>query len=336
MTRMPVQSSPIDTSPEASGFSPSMLASVTYRVLLTVQDGVHSGAAQVAQPGDGILVGSDPSCHLVLMDDGVAPRALQVLEHDGQLVAEVLDHGIVSAGRELPLGPHTFPLPQITLCVGSAVLQVELLRRTRRTGLDAGPAGASGAQRHRPPPMPRSGRPWLSLTLAGLGFAALLAVAGGAVNASSSNGLPPAQRQGPGPGAVLAHFNALGAQLLLATPEGEPPTVQGLVSDAGMRQELEQALQSTGSRLALQVHDVKQMAESLTRLARLGGYTCGARHLGDGRFACDVPVPDEVAAARLQALVPSVPGVQSLAVRVAPPQALVQVPAAAAHTATAR
>lgn len=301
-------------------------ANVSYRVLVSVQGGLHDGSAHVAQPGQAIVVGSDSPCHLVLMDDGVAPQALRLLAMDGQLVVEVLDHGVAlqtvtperPAGA-LALGPHRLGLPQVLLRVGRATLQVELLRRTRRLPTDRlpGEAGAPWAGPGLGQPGSRAGhgggRPWLSFTLAGLSLAALLAAAGGAVNATG-----PAQGSAAvvSPGAVIAAFNARGAQLVQVLEDGAPPAVRGLVSDAAMRLELEQALRAARPAPALQVHDLKQMAESLTRLARLGGYTCGVRHLGDARFACDMPVPDEAAAARLQALVVSVPGVQSLAVTV--------------------
>lgn len=339
----PPAMTPLSAHPNPRHDAPSMLppdsllappASVSYRVLVSVQGGLHDGSAHVAQPGHAIVVGSDGPCQLVLMDDGVAPQALRLLEMEGQLVLEVLDHGVSlltatpeRAAGALALGPHRLGLPQVLLHVGRATLQVELLRRTRRLPSDRPPgdlagAGAPWAQ----PPQARRrtggraapGRPWLSFTLAGLSLAALLAVAGGAVNATAP-AAPGSAAAGPAAlpaGAVIAAFNARGAQLVQVHEDGLAPAVRGLVSDGAMRLELEQALRSARPLLALQVHDLKQMAESLTRLARLGGYTCGVRHLGEARFACEVPVPDEAAAARLQALVASVPGVQSLAVTV--------------------
>ncbi|MDT7836042.1 FHA domain-containing protein [Aquabacterium sp. OR-4] len=303
-------------------------AAVSYRVLVSVRRGLHGGAAYVGQPGEDVRVGSDGSCDLVLMDDGVPDHSLRLIECDGQLVVEALAAGVhlctgtlLHPDGPLPLGPHRFELPQLRLRVGCAELQVELLRRSRR--LPAELLAADLARGSMPATQQRRGAA-RSVALLGVAAAAVMAVAGTALSTTSLPGLralaqPAATLAAPPatlPAQVLAGFNARGAQLQLVRADGQPPAVRGLVADAAMRQDLEQALQRVTPALALQVHDVQQMAESLTRLARLGGYTCGARHLGDGRFACDVPVPDAAAATRLNQLVASVPGVQSLAVTV--------------------
>jgi hypothetical protein len=294
--------------------SPSnQVVSVSYRVLVSVQDGLHRGAAFIAGSSESVYLGSSPECDLVLMDDGVHEKTLCLYEQDGSLAVNVLSPDVWLAGQELPLGVKVFTEPMARLQVGGAALRVELLRRTHRE-----PDGVSGAQEQAavPTAMPRR-RHWAAFTLAGLMVATALAVVGGAVNASARR---EAQQEARTLSSVVESFNALGAEMTLSGEPASPPQLRGLVVDAPMKERLESEIRSAGIRVDIQLHDVRQMAESLTRLASLADHPCEAKHLGGGRFECDAGVAEPRTVAQLAALAGQVPGVVALQVRARSPE----------------
>ena len=118
---------------------------------------------------------------------------------------------------------------------------------------------------------------------------------------------------------LIDNFNAQGAQIVLRDGPTGKPQLHGLVADSTMRHRLEHELQVTGFRVGVQLHDARQMAESLTRLALLADQHCEARHLGGGRFECDAGVVDSEGLANLHTLASQVPGVVDLQVRALKP-----------------
>jgi hypothetical protein len=288
------------------------LAFASYRVLVSVQDGLHRGAAFIAASSESVYLGSSPDCDLVLMDDGVHEKALCLFEQDGMLAANVLAVGVWLDAAELPMGVKVFSEPLARLKVGGAVLRVELLRRTRREpALVASPMNSAAL-----PPVVLQRRNWAALTLAGLSMVAALAAVGGAVNASARRD---AQQEGRTLTSVIESVNALGAQMVVSSEPGGIPRVRGLVADTSMRERLERDLRAAGLKADVQLHDVRQMGESLTRLALLTDRSCEARHLGGGRFECDAGVADQRVVSQLRALAQQVPGVVALEVRAREP-----------------
>lgn len=295
------------------------VVAVNYRVLVSVQDGLHRGAAFIAPSAESVLLGSSPECDLILMDEGVRDRALCFFERNGLLAAKVLAAGVCHSGEELPLGLKVFSQPSAVLRVGRAELRVELLRRSRRQS-GSGRAESAAAVPAR--------RGWATLALVGLSMSTALAVVAGAVNASSNRG---SQREARTLGDVVKPFNALGAQIAVVDDAEGPPLLRGLVADAQMREKLEREIHAAGLKANLRLHDLRQMGESLTRLTRLADHHCEARHVEGGRFECDAGVVDQQVVARLQALASQVPGAVALKVHAsqpAPRPASVQVAAA--------
>lgn len=292
-------------------------AATSYRVLVSVQDGLHRGAAFITASSESVYLGSSPDCDLVLMDDGVHDKALCLYEQDGLLAANVLATGVWLAGVELPLGVKVFGEPLARLRVGGAVLRVELLRRTQRDSASVvGAPVGSAAQPYAASPR---GRNWAVLTLAGLSIATALAAVGGAVNASARRD---AQQEAEARtlSSVIESFNALGAQMAVSSELDGIPRVRGLISDPPMRERLERDIRTAGLKADLQLHDVRQMGESLTRLALLAGRNCEAHHLGGGRFGCDAGVADQRVVSQLTTLAQQVPGVVALEVRAREPE----------------
>lgn len=296
----------------------------SYRVLVSVQEGLHRGAAFIATSSESVYLGSSPDCDLVLMDDGVQDKVLRLYEQDGLLAADVLSAGAWVGGVALPLGVKVFDEPVARLKVGGAVLRVELLRRTQRDPVSAAVPADLSVQ-HRVVPQRRN---WAVLTLAGLFIATALAVVGGAVNASARRVV---QQEARTLSSVIESFNALGAQMVVSSEAGGIAQVRGLIADAPMRERLERDIRAAGVKADVQLHDIRQMGESLTRLALLAGRNCEARHLGGGRFGCDAGVADQTVVSQLRALAQQVPGVVALNVQAREPErALEQIPVAVA------
>jgi hypothetical protein len=249
-----------------------------------------------------VVVGQVPDCDLVLMDVGVGDRSLCLFEQDGQLGAKVLAPGVRCGGQALEAGKvHLFDTVRLELQVGAAMLKVELLRRSRQ--LVSNGASGQALPFARPTPPRRT-----TVTAVGLLAAGALVLIGSAVNASSSRA---AQRPAATLDSVIAAFNSRGAEIALVADGQAQPVLRGFIADARMRDELERSVSSSGLRATLQVRDVQQIADSLTRLARLTGHNCEAHHRGLGRFECDAGVVESAALAKLQSLAEQVPGVNS-------------------------
>jgi hypothetical protein len=285
---------------------------VSYRVLVSVQDGLHRGAAFIAPSADGVLLGHSSECDLVLMDDGVPDRALRFFESNGRLTARVFGPGVLFDGLALPLSTKVFDAPTAVIRIGGAEVRVELLRRSVRQPVAA--AIPLPTKKSWITPVRRN---WVGATLVGLLMAGTFGVFASAVSSSALRSNQQAARTLVD---VVQPFNAQGAQLVVLKDAEGWPALRGLVLDALMREKLEQDIRGAGLKADLQLHDVQQMAESLTRLARLSNHPCEARHVSDGRFACDAGVADAPLVARLRALASQVPGVVALEVQAHAPE----------------
>jgi hypothetical protein len=298
----------------SSGALSAPSVEVSFRVLVSVQDGLHRGAAFIAPSSNGVLLGHSPDCDLVLMDDGVPDRALRFFESNGCLAARVFGPGVLSSGLELPLNTKVFDAPTAVVRIGGAEVRVELLRRSVRKPLAGDVAAPAPTKKPWITPLCRN---WVGATLVGLLMVGTFSVVASAVNSSAIRNSQQAVRT---LNDVVQPFNAQGAQLVAVKDFDDKPVIRGLVLDAVMRERLEQNIRASGLKADLQLHDVQQMAESLTRLARLNNHPCEARHVSDGRFACDAGVADAPLVARLQALASQVPGVVALEVQAHTPE----------------
>lgn len=298
------------TSPSAepSGGRSGAAASVSYRMIVSVQGGLHRGAAFVSDASESVFIGSSPHCDLVLMDEGVPGHAMCIFVRDRRLAVKVIAAGVSAGERVLAQGVKVFEEPSAVLRVGGASFKVELLRRSRRLARGSGRTTAS-------PGHGRQGR--TILAWAGLSAVLVLAAGAGAVNASFDRDF---RRAGRTLDEVVALFNAKGAEITIGAAPGGLPLLQGFVADAAMRERLGREVAAAGLRAELRLRDVGQMADSLTRLARLSDHRCEARHLGGGRFECDAGAVGTQAAGKLRALAAQVPGVVALDVRSIQPE----------------
>lgn len=319
----------IESVEDSSASDPSQASAVTttYRLLVSVAGGLHSGAAFISEAPQGAVVGSSPECDVVLMDDGVLPRMVRMFVQNGALAVDVISRGVWLGASELPVGVRVLDEPAVSLAAGGASLRVELLRRTRRDAVAAEQPAVSQAAAASAAP-----RAWTTFAMAGICGAVVLVLVlvGGAVGASAHRGAPSKSLT---LSAIVDGFNKQGAQITVEQGSDGRPQLRGLIGDAQARVRLDGELRSADLRPDVQLHDVHQMGESLSRLVRLEGQDCKVNHLGGGRFECDAGVATQPAVERLRALKDDVPGVVSFDVRsqriepVAPPVAA-PVPAA--------
>ncbi len=246
------------------------------------------------------------------MDDGVGAHAVKFFEQNARLAAKVFATGVSLGNVALPLGVRVFDAPSAVLRLGSAEIKVELLRKSRRT-VGAVPAASAAQKRH----FGLWPRHWVGAALVGV---LVLATFGMVTNAASGSAARTSQETLRTLADVLRPFNAQGAALVALNEAHNQTVVRGLVLDGLMHEKLEQSIRTAGLKADLQLHDVQQMAESLTRLARLNNHPCEARHLSHGRFACDAGMADGPLVVKLQALAAQVPGVVALEVQAQVPQ----------------
>lgn len=276
-------------------------------LLISVQSGMHQGAL-AADTGRGVLIGQAATCDLVLMDAGVPSEALRLATENGAIVVEALGEGVESNGEPLRPGRTASGAESLRLNIAGVRIGAELIHRRHS------PTQAPSTKR-------RSRLPYL---VGGTALAGVLAVAAAAAVAPSD-----ARTPGDDPSRsleqVIADFNARGASITIAAGH-TGPVLQGVVADAAARTALDKALTAAGARADVRVQSARLMTESLDRMARLAGHGCEARHLGGGRFDCGLGLPDASAVQRMHELAAQVPGVQSLALRAAPPAEVVPKP----------
>jgi hypothetical protein len=287
--------------------------SASGRVLVSITGGLHSGATIASRLGRELAIGSAAPCDLVLLDDGVPPKAVVLLERDGGLVADVKCDSVRHAGRVLARGNHAFEEPAVLLRVGDAELRIELLQPARSASTRARMVSQAPP---RAAVLPHR-RAWVAVAGAVLAIAGTLVVAGGVVNASSRAALTTSQSLDR----LIDAFNAQGAQIVIAERSGGVPVLRGLVADDPMRERLEREVLAARLQVEFQLHDVRRMGESLDRLALLAGHACEARHVAEGRFECDAGVAAPEVVQRLRALAQQVPGVVAFDVRAQAPEA---------------
>ena len=248
-----------DSSVRTRSTRSASLTTVSYRVMVSVHDGLHRGAAFVSGPSELVFVGRSPECDLVLADEGVPNRALCFFVKGGRLVAKVISPGVYLNGEELPQGTKLFEAPSVVIRIGGAGLRVEMLRRSRRH------RGASSGRGDKT--MATSARNKSALVAwGGLSLVIALAVGTGAVNASFSRNAQQASRT---LNDVVASFNTRGAQIEVSGDLGGRALLRGLVVDESMREILERDLHAAGLKVELQLHDVRLMGESLTQRSPL-------------------------------------------------------------------
>jgi type III secretion protein D len=78
--------------------APDEPGSIDPELELRVLSGIHQGAALLLVD-DGLVVGSDPDGDVVLLDEGVQPRHLRVVRHDGGWFCEGADGAVVTSAE---------------------------------------------------------------------------------------------------------------------------------------------------------------------------------------------------------------------------------------------
>jgi len=304
---------PVGATSERTG--PATAASV-----LRVLRGLHRGAELAIGERDGLLVGSDEDCDVVLRDDGVAPHHLSIAL-GAPTVLRALADGVSVFGRALPTGDSVELAAYVPVSIGSATLALGEPDSPDWERVSAQPAGTTAAERTTAPAgnsapaagadASRAARPAVaarfnfeSLPLPVLVAAAtvlMLFVVGGVAAAwlafSSDQATPPAARAdgvirtasaaGPQPGRHLADVvKSLDLpEVRIEQDAGGAETLVGTVPDDASLAKLEARLAAAGLRSESRVASAGRLVQDVREIFRVNGLNVDARYERDGVVA---------------------------------------------------
>jgi type III secretion protein D len=240
-----------------------------------VGSGLHDGAEVALAPGTLLLIGADPSCDVVLADDGIAPRHLSLLAGAHALELRAFDGALsVTTGSETttvaPGLRHELRDGATLLLTGSAV---ELALHRDAQTVEAPQAPAAETAPSAPP------RRWLRATAAVAVFATIALSAG--VAATMRGASAPAA---PGNEALAALIAESGLQTVVrVVDENAAPTLRGVVEPAAA-QALQQRLAERGWRVALRLQSPAGLLAATENVLRTHGVAARLSYLGDGRI----------------------------------------------------
>jgi type III secretion protein D len=260
---------------------------------LTVGSGLHGGAVVELAPGALLMVGADPSCDVVLADDGIAPRHLSLLAGAHAIELRAFD-GAISAttrdGETITLAPgmrHELHGGATLLLAASAVELV--LHCDAATVETAAPLEETANATPTPPP-----RRWLRATVAAALLATIAVSAG--VAAMMRGGATPTA---PSKEALAALIAESGLQTTVRiVDENAQPALRGVVEPAAA-QALQQRLAERGWRVALRLQSPNELLAATENVFRTHGVAASLRYLGDGRIEAAGVDADEPRARQL-------------------------------------
>ncbi len=289
-----------------------------------VLGGLHTGARIDLGNRQSHTIGSDPSCNVVLCDPGVAAehcvlsvtgdgvlcRAVRAPVFIGEMElapgqsARVADFQRIRCGEGLlAVGPDSDPwpdpdtLPESGVETLDATLTARWLNQVRQW-------------------WSRQERPTVHVLAVGMGVVAL-GIASLTYAALSSRPEDPAARMAAA-NQWLDAVSPAGSELEIAADEQGRFTISGYIPSSYQRELLAAAAGASDFHPRLEIYAVDQMLSSLTRLAQLEGIPCRPEYAGTGKAVCTSNIPTEQDAWQLLSMVAQIPGLEDLALSVAP------------------
>jgi len=278
--------------------------------------GLHSGAQVEIDDGSALTIGSDPSCDIVLVDAGVAPKHMLLSVDQYGASCRALAAPIKLADRTLLPGQLSGVEDFRPIRCGDAVLGV--------SDTDA-PAAGWDQWRAAQPLAPHADAP-ASLNLNGLRrvnpyalfVSVLLGIAGviGLAYATLSRS-DETQRPGMMTAAQewLRGIAPPRSELQMSRENSGQLVVSGYVTRSAQRDVLLEAMARSTYNPRAEVYAADQMQSSLLRLAQLQGLSCVPQYMDGGRMACTNPLPGEAVATKLKLLAKEIPGITALDTR---------------------
>lgn len=277
--------------------------------------GVHRGAESLLGQDGRCLIGSDPSCSVVLYDSGVAARHCVIAADAYGITCRALDAAIVVDGRTVPSGEAVSLTDFQILQCGSAALaigpvesewpQMEAVAIARRV---SAVEAVRSLKRLNPYALFATMLAGLTCVL-GLAYAAL---------SSGDVELTPARvtaaRQ------WLQGIAPAGSELQIGVENsrGQGLLLSGYVPLDKQVAFLTDAARNSSFKPRVDVYSTDQMVASLSRLTQLAAIPCTPAYRSGGQMVCTNEVANEELATRLRMIARDVPGLTALDLQVAP------------------
>ncbi|MCC5811362.1 MAG: hypothetical protein JJU06_13410 [Ectothiorhodospiraceae bacterium] len=297
--------------------------------------GLHAGARFELGERQSYVIGSDPSCNVVLCDpevaaehcvltttdEGILCRAVRAPVFIDQMElapgqsAPVADFQRIRCGKGLlAVGPDMDPWPDLDA-------QPESSTETADSALPARWLNQARQWWN------RQERPTVHVLAVGMGVVAL-GIAGLTYAAFSSRPDDPAARMAAA-SQWLDAVSPAGSELEIAADAQGRFTISGYIPSSYQRELLAAAAGASDFHPRLEIYAVDQMLSSLTRLAQLEGIPCTPEYAGAGKAICTSNIPTDQDAWQLLSMVSQIPGLEDLTLSVAPePEPIAGPPAA--------
>jgi type III secretion system YscD/HrpQ family protein len=295
-----------------------------------ILSGLHSGARTSCADGERYLIGSDPSCSIVLMDDGVSPRHCLIAIDPFGITCRAVDATVFIDGREIAAGETASVKDLQVIRCGPVVLSIGPVEADWSNVERA--AESRHASARNPVRSLRRMNPYALFASVLLGMTTVLGLAYAAL-ADRPAELTPMRI-----GAARAWLEAVapkGSDLQIGADDLHAGhfLMSGYVSSSDELASLSATSKESLFRPRVAVYAADELVSSVQRLAQLAGIACAPQYKGAGRVACGNTVANDATATRLQTIARDVPGLRGLEVHTTPP--LVSRPARAPSTTAA-
>jgi type III secretion system YscD/HrpQ family protein len=276
-----------------------------------VVQGLQEGAEFSLDSGLPCVIGSDPSCTAVLLDENVAPRHCLLSIEDRSVRCTALDDAVRIGASTLAPGATARIFDYQTIEIGDASFAVRPADEEWEKGLAR--AGSLLA-RFSPGGRLRSPRRLLgSAFLVVIGFAASLSLAYAMMSPDRTEMTEARTREAR---QWLKSIAPVGSELQLEVDSDHHLSVSGYVNTIYQRDLLAMSLHDSEYQARSDIHATEEIVAAVARLARLEGISCLAKDAGAGIVSCANEVDTPEAASKLTSLAQQVPGLKALNVQV--------------------
>lgn len=276
-----------------------------------VVKGLQQGAEFLLEPEMLCVIGSDPSCVAVLLDEQVAPRHC-ALSTDGRgVTCTALDDAVMIGASKLEPGGTRKIFDYMTIEIGNASFAVRPANEDWESGL----ARKKSLLSHFAPggSLRNPSRLLSSAALVVIGFAGSLSLAYAMMSPDRTEMTEARMVEAR---QWLKSVAPVGSQLQLAIDSDHHLSVSGYVGTKYQRELLAMSLHDSEYKPRIDIHATEEIVASVARLARLQEIPCVARDAGAGIVACTNEVDTIENAAKLKSLAQQVTGLKALDVQV--------------------
>lgn len=311
------------------------------RFSIRVLRGMHVGASAEFSETERCVIGSDTTCNVALLDDGVMPVHCVLYWKDGLLFCDALQGTVRHGSARMEPGGTLHVQQGIPLQCGAAHMLIECLDEAAdadnagvifgRVASDDGVEGWRAVAFR----ILAGLRAWSlggKLRLAVLGVFLAVGVSGVAVAIATWG--DDAQSDPRLLGEVEAWLHTIsppGSELrAVYDREARRFAIAGYVATDYQGELLKRSLRESRYMPRADFASAEGLVTSFVRLVQMEKLLCVAEYVGSGHIKCSNDIPNENTATRIRMLAKQVPGLTDIALHVAPVVALTQPQAPAA------